>query len=74
VDEHPRSPSEVDTEVDLLFRLVRARYGDRLSVAELEDVREGVEAIAQAARALRAVRLESSDEPMPPFAPLRAEP
>ena len=65
---------DVDTEVERRFALVRARYGDRLTPAELEDVRTSVEGIVQAARALRAVRLENSDEPFPPFSPYRAGP
>jgi hypothetical protein len=67
-------PAASEHEVDLLFAIVRARYGERLTAAELQDVRQGVEAIVQAARALRAIPLDNSDEPMPPFAPFRAEP
>jgi hypothetical protein len=71
VDE-PAAPT-TETEADRLLALVRARYGGRLSPAELEDVKNGVEAIVLAARALRAVRLEPSDEPFPPFAPIRGD-
>jgi hypothetical protein len=56
-----------------LFALVRERYGARLTEAELGEVRKGVEAIAHAGRALRAVRLDGSDEPMQPFSPFRAD-
>ncbi len=60
-------------DADHLFALVRDRYGARLTEAELEEVRKGVAAVEQAARALRAVRLENSDEPMQPFAPFRRD-
>ena len=60
-------------DADHLFALVRERYGARLTEAELEEVGKGVHAVEQAARALRAVRLENSDEPMQPFAPFRMD-
>ena len=54
-------------EVDLLFALVRERYGPRLTPEELEAVRAGVSAIVEGARALRAVRLDNADGPaLPP--------
>lgn len=65
--------TDASAEVDRLFALVCERYGDRLTPAELEEVRKGVEGVVQAARALRAVKLESSDEPFPPFIPYRAD-
>ncbi|MBI2525217.1 MAG: hypothetical protein HYV93_04475 [Candidatus Rokubacteria bacterium] len=61
-------------EVDALFALVRQRYGERMTADELAAVREGVEGIVKNARALRAVRLQASDEPLQPFVPFRAEP
>ncbi|HEY7138932.1 MAG TPA: hypothetical protein VIE44_02445 [Methylomirabilota bacterium] len=56
-------------EADLLFALVRARYGDRLAPAELEAVRTGVAAMVEGARALRAVRLENGEGPLLPRMP-----
>jgi len=64
---------DVTAEVEQLFALVQARYRDRLTPAQLDEVRKGVEAVVQAARALRAVRLPSGDEPMQPFVPFRAD-
>jgi len=58
---------------DPLLALVRERYGARLSEAQLDEVRKAVETIEQTARALRAVRLEIAEAPMPPFAPFRAD-
>lgn len=61
-------------EVDVLFDLVRRRYGDRLTGGELEGVRQAIVGIVEGARALRAVRLGSADEPFQPFVPFRADP
>jgi hypothetical protein len=61
-----------DAEVERLFVLVRERYGDRLTAAQLDEVRKGVEGVVLAARALRAVKLQNSDEPFPPFVPYRS--
>ena len=65
---------DIRAEAEALFALVRERYGDRLTPEQLDGVRKGVEGIVNAARALRAVRLENTDEPMPPFVPYRADP
>ena len=55
------------SEADLLFALVRERYGNRLTPEELEAVRAGVSAIVDGARALRAVRLDNADGPLLPL-------
>jgi hypothetical protein len=60
-------------EVEILFQLICGRYGDRLTPAELDEVRKGVEAVVAGARALRAVRLSNSDEPAQPFRPFRGD-
>ena len=60
-----------DAEVERLFALVRDRYGDRLTPAQLDEVRKGVEGVVLAARALRSVRLRNADEPFSPFVPYR---
>lgn len=62
---------DAGAEVDRLFALLRERYGHRLTPAQLDEVRQGVESVVQAARALRAVRLANADAPFPPF---RADP
>jgi hypothetical protein len=64
----------VRAEVDAMLALVRERYGSRLDADQLAGVRTSIEAIVQAARALRAVRLTNADEPAQPFAAYRAEP
>jgi|RhiMetdeSRZDD1v2_1073273.scaffolds.fasta_scaffold00439_11 hypothetical protein len=57
------------SEAELLFALVRDRYGNRLTSEELAAVRTAVEAIVEAARALRAVRLDNADGPLLPVRP-----
>ena len=64
----------VAAEVETMLALVRERYGDRLDAAQLAAVRTSIEAIVQAARALRAVRLTNADEPPQPFEAYRADP
>ena len=58
-------------EADLLFELIRARYGDRLRPEQLEAVRRGVRTIVAQSAELRAVRLANADEPVQRFAPFR---
>jgi hypothetical protein len=60
-------PEAGASEVDLLFALVRARYGRRLTPDELEAVRTGLAAIVEGAQALRAVRLGNADGPVLPL-------
>lgn len=60
-------------EVAALFAIVKARYAARLDEAQLEGVRRGVEAIVDAARLVRAVRLANADEPYQTFRPYRAD-
>jgi len=64
----------VRAEVEAMLALVRERYGSRLDADQLAGVRTAIEAIVQASRALRAVRLANADEPAQPFAVYRAEP
>jgi hypothetical protein len=64
----------VEAEVEALLALVRERYRDRLDAEQWAGVRTSIQAIVQASRALRAVRLTNADEPGQPFAAYRAEP
>ncbi len=66
--------ASLEGEVDVLLALVRLRYGSRLTAAELDGVRQGIEGIVRMAGALRAVRLKNADEPYPPFVPFGPEP
>ena len=64
----------IRAEVDAMLALVRERYGNRLDAEQLAGVRTAIEGIVQAARALRAVRLDNADETAQPFAAYRAHP
>jgi hypothetical protein len=57
----------VTREVELLFALVRERYGSRLTPEQLAAVRTTVVAIVEGAQALRAVRLDNGDGPLLPL-------
>jgi hypothetical protein len=57
------------SEGDILFLLLRRRYGSRLRLEELQAVRSGLAAIVDGAEALRAVRLQNSDGPLLPRRP-----
>jgi len=60
-------------ERELLFEVVRIKYGDRLTSDELEEVKKGVDRIFEAVEKLRAVKLENWDEPFSIFRPYRKD-
>ena len=62
-----------NNESEILFKLVKNRYGERLGTEELEEVRKGVEKIMETAEALRSVKLENWDEPFSLFKPYQRE-
>jgi hypothetical protein len=55
------SDATTTAETEALFALVRQRYGDRLTPEQVDDLKKGVEAIVETARAVRAVRLDNGD-------------
>jgi hypothetical protein len=57
------------SEVDILFLLLRERYGSRLTLEELQAVRTSLTAIVEGAESLRAVQLENADGPLLPRRP-----
>lgn len=60
----------IDTdEVELLFALVRERYGPHIAPSDLDAVRNGVEHVVKTAEALRAITLDNSVEPFTVFHP-----
>lgn len=68
--------AESDTTPDIasaLFQLLQARYGSRLDAEAWEEVRKGVDGLAEASARLRSTALEPGDEPMTRFVPYRAE-
>jgi hypothetical protein len=60
-------------EVEILFALIRHRYGARLDTAQLEDVRKVVEGLTRDLLALRAASVPDDAEPGQPFIPFRSE-
>ena len=65
------SDDSIQKEAELMFDVVRERYGDRLDDEQLEEVKKGVEGIFEAAESLRKIKLENSDEPFSSFVPYR---
>ena len=57
------------SETELLFELVRAKYGDFLNNEQLESVKLSINEIVRNAAALSQVTLENSQEPMSLFTP-----
>lgn len=57
------------TEADALLQLIKTRYGDRLTPEEFAEVRAGLQAMLDAAAAMRAVKLENGDEPNQTYKP-----
>jgi hypothetical protein len=62
-------PGAVRREAEILFALLRERYGSRLTPEELEAVRTGLAAIVEGAQSLRAVKLDNADGPILPRPP-----
>ena len=56
---------------EMLFEIVKAKYGDRLTDEQLEEVRSGVEGAEGLAAELRRVRLTNAVEPSANFQPYR---
>ena len=61
-------------EVELLWALIRQRYGARLDDTQLEIVRETLEGLARDVAALRAATIPDGAEPAQPFVAYRADP
>ena len=57
------------SETELLFELVRARYGDFLNNEQLESVKLSINEIVKNAEALSQVTPDNSQEPMTLFTP-----
>lgn len=56
-----------------LLELIIKRYGARLDTQGHEEVKKGVEAIAEAIVAMRNMKLEYSEEPYTAFKPFEKE-
>ena len=62
-------PEGVATEADLVFALIRERYGSRLTAEQLEGVRKSIAVVVEEIKTLRAVPLRNSDGPYLPLPP-----
>jgi hypothetical protein len=60
-------------EFEILFQLVKEKYGDRLTTEELTEVKNGVKKVAEISEALRQVKLGNWDEPFSIFKPYNKE-
>lgn len=65
------SEDSSQSEAEMMFDVVRRRYGGRLDDEQLEEVKKGVEGIFEAAETLRKIKLEYRDEPFSLFVPYR---
>jgi hypothetical protein len=57
------------SETEILFTLIKTRFGDRVTPEELEEMLKGLTAILDAAKAMRSIKLENGDEPYQFFQP-----
>jgi hypothetical protein len=64
----------VAEQVELLWALVRHRYGARLDEAQQKIVRETLEGLARDVATLREAKIPEDAEPVQSFVPYRAEP
>ena len=60
-------------EAEILFALIRERYGTRLDAEQLEELRKTVEGLVRDLAALRAAEIPDDAEPAQPFIPFRAD-
>jgi hypothetical protein len=67
------APAADPGEVDRLLRLIRQRYGERLTDAQLDGVRRALETLVEQVTALRRAPLTNADEPLTRFSPFRAD-
>jgi Asp-tRNA(Asn)/Glu-tRNA(Gln) amidotransferase C subunit len=65
--------SSKNIESDLLFQMVKEKYGTHLSEEQLEEVKSGLDTIIDMAEAIRAVDLDYTDEPSIRFKPYKGE-
>ena len=59
-------------EAEILFALIRARYGARLDPTQLADLQKTVEGLVRDVATLRAAEIPDDAEPAQPFAPFRS--
>ena len=62
-----------DSDVNSRFELVRGLHANEMSSEKLEELRRAVADAVKAAKTLRSVKLETTDEPRSLFVPYRRE-
>ena len=67
------STSDQSLEQDLLFAVVKEKYGHLLTDEQLDGVREAVSGLRDVFRPIRAIRLTNDVEPFPNFRPFRGD-
>ncbi len=65
--------SENSLEQDLLFAMVKEKYGHLLTEEQLEGVRAAVSGLRDVFQPLRAIRLTNDVEPFTNFKPFRGD-
>ena len=60
-------------EQDLLFAVVKERYGHLLTEEQMEEVRRAVVGLRDVVRPLRSIRLTNDVEPFATFKPFRGD-
>ena len=60
-------------EQDLLFAVVKERYGHLLTEEQMEEVRRAVVGLRDVVRPLRSIRLTNDIEPFATFEPFRGD-
>jgi hypothetical protein len=65
--------SKTNEERELLFELIKKKYGDRLEAHQLEAVKQSLERVFDVIEEVRSVPLKNSDEPFSVFKPFRRD-
>ena len=60
-------------EAEILFSLVKEKYGDKITDEELDEVKKAVERIVETSMELRKMELDNWDEPFSVFKPYRRD-
>ncbi len=68
-----KSDPAISLEQDLMYAIVKQRYGSLLSDEQLEEVRASVIGLDGFLRPLRSFRLTNDVEPFSTFSPFRSE-
>ena len=62
-----------NTDANILFEMVKAKYGDRLNDEQLGELKSDIENLSDMVQDVRKQKLENGDEPFSVFTPYRDE-